>query len=142
MMKCTRRQGLNAVAALGLLLALAGCAGEPAGTPLVLAPLDIMDSGERMLAKVTGDKVRAKRQLVRLLDPEASGPNQVSLNLILDLLTALTGRIRSHVTAPEYAIWQRRWAPVVVALGSLLARVQPAVLEESRTLRVELPRRA
>ncbi|WP_374605238.1 hypothetical protein [Niveibacterium sp.] len=55
------------------------------------------------LVKLTGDKPRAKRQLVRLLDPEASGPNRVSLNLVLDLLTALTDRIRPHVTDPNYA---------------------------------------
>lgn len=49
------------------------------------------------LAKVTGDKPRARRQLVRLLDPQASGQDQVSLNLVLDLLTDMTARIRAQV---------------------------------------------
>ena len=53
------------------------------------------------LTKVTGDKPRAKRQLVRLLDPQASGPDQVSLNLVLDLLKAMTTRIRPHVIDHE-----------------------------------------
>lgn len=53
------------------------------------------------LAKVTGDKPRAQRQLVRLLDPEASGPDQVSLNLVLDLLTNMTARIRAHAIDPD-----------------------------------------
>jgi hypothetical protein len=53
------------------------------------------------LTKVTGDKARAKRQLVRLLDPQASGPDQVSLNLVLDLLTAMTARIRPQVINHE-----------------------------------------
>jgi hypothetical protein len=51
------------------------------------------------LTKVTGDKPRARRQLVRLLDPEASSPDQVNLNLVLDLLTELTRRIRPSVVA-------------------------------------------
>lgn len=55
---------------------------EPPGTPLT---------------KVAGDKPRAGRQLVRLLDGEAGGPDQVSLNLVLDLLTEMTARIRPHV---------------------------------------------
>lgn len=59
------------------------------------------DLHESPLAKVTGDKPRAQRQLVRLLDPEASGPDQVSLNLVLDLLTSMTARIRAHVTDPD-----------------------------------------
>jgi hypothetical protein len=50
------------------------------------------------LTKVTGNKPRAQRQLVRLLDPEASGTDQVSLNLVLDLVTEMTARIRPHVT--------------------------------------------
>lgn len=54
------------------------------------------------LVQITGDKPRAKRQLVRVVDPEASSPTQVSLNLVLDLLVALTARIRPHVIAPEY----------------------------------------
>lgn len=49
------------------------------------------------LIKITGYKPRAKRKLVRLLDPEASGPDQVSLNMVLDLLTEMTVRIRPHV---------------------------------------------
>lgn len=53
------------------------------------------------LTKVTGDKPRAQRQLVRLLDPEARGPNQVSLNMVLDLLTEMTTRIRPHVIDPD-----------------------------------------
>jgi hypothetical protein len=57
---------------------------------------------ETPLVRITGDKPRANRQLVRLLDPKASGPAQVSLNLVLDLLTRLTERIRPHVVAPEY----------------------------------------
>jgi Phage integrase SAM-like domain len=57
---------------------------------------------ETPLVRIIGDKPRARRQLVRLLDPEASGPTQVSLNLVLDLLTALTARIRPHAIAPEY----------------------------------------
>lgn len=60
------------------------------------------DPAEAPLVRITGDKPRAKRQLVRLLDPNASGPAQVSLNLVLDLLDALTSRIRPHVVAPEY----------------------------------------
>jgi len=48
------------------------------------------------LTKVTGNKPRAQRQLVRLLDPEASGANQVSLNLVLDLVTEMTARIRPY----------------------------------------------
>lgn len=55
------------------------------------------------LVRIIGDKPRANRQLLRLLDPEASGPAQVSLNLVLDLLTALTVRIRPHVTSSEYS---------------------------------------
>jgi hypothetical protein len=39
--------------------------------------------------------------LVRLLDPEASRPDQVSLNLVLDLLTVMTERIRPHVIEPD-----------------------------------------
>lgn len=60
------------------------------------------DPDDTPLVRITGNKPRAKRQLVRLLDPEASGPAQVSLNLVLDLLTALTARIRPQVVAPEY----------------------------------------
>jgi hypothetical protein len=59
------------------------------------------DSTESPLAKITGDKPRAGRQLVRLLDPEASGVNQVSLNMVLDLLIAMTERIRPLVIEPE-----------------------------------------
>ena len=53
------------------------------------------------LTKVTGDKPRSNRQLVRLLDPQASGPDQVSLNLVLDLLTAMTAKIRPQVIDHE-----------------------------------------
>ncbi len=59
------------------------------------------DPTESPLAKITGDKPRAGRQLVRLLDPEASGVNQVSLNMVLDLLIAMTARIRPFVIEPE-----------------------------------------
>lgn len=52
------------------------------------------------LVKVTGDKPRAKRQLVRLLDPQASSPDEVSLNLVLDLLSQMTARIRPQVIDP------------------------------------------
>lgn len=55
---------------------------------------------ETPLVKITGDKPRANRQLVRLLDPEASGVNQVSLNMVLDLLFAMTERIRPLVMEP------------------------------------------
>jgi hypothetical protein len=48
------------------------------------------------LTRVTGDKPRAQRQLVRLLDPEPSGAGQVSLNLVLDLVTEMTARIRPY----------------------------------------------
>ena len=65
-----------------------GESDAPADTPLV---------------KITGYKPRARRQLVCLLDPEASGPALVSLNLVLDLLIVLTKRIRSHVVAPEHS---------------------------------------
>lgn len=54
------------------------------------------------LLRIIGDKPRAKRHLVRLLDPEASRQAQVSLNLVLDLLIALTDRIRPSVAAPEH----------------------------------------
>lgn len=56
---------------------------------------------ESPLAKITGDKPRAGRQLVRLLDPEASGVNEVSLNMVLDLLIAMTEQIRPFVIEPE-----------------------------------------
>jgi hypothetical protein len=59
------------------------------------------DAAESPLAKITGDKPRAGRQLVRLLDPEASGVNQVNLNMVLDLLSAMTERIRPFVIEPE-----------------------------------------
>jgi len=59
------------------------------------------DASESPLAKVTGDKPRANCQLVRLLDPNASGPGLVSLNLVLDLLTKMTARIRAHVIDPD-----------------------------------------
>lgn len=59
------------------------------------------DATESPLARITGDKPRAGRQLVRLLDPEASGGNQVSLNMVLDLLFAMTTRIRPFVIEPE-----------------------------------------
>lgn len=61
------------------------------------------DPADTPLVRIIGDKPRAKRKLVRLLDPEASGPAQVSLNLVLDVLTSLTARIRPHVMAPEYS---------------------------------------
>lgn len=53
------------------------------------------------LVKVTGDKPRSRRQLVRLLDPLARGPDQVSLNLLLDLLSQMTARIRPRVIDPD-----------------------------------------
>jgi hypothetical protein len=59
------------------------------------------DATESPLAKITGDKPRAARQLVRLLDPEASGVNQVSLNMVLNLLITMTERIRPFVIEPE-----------------------------------------
>lgn len=59
------------------------------------------DATESPLAKITGDKPRAGRQLVRLLDPEASGVNQVSLNMVLDLLIAMTERIRPFLMEPD-----------------------------------------
>lgn len=65
--------------------------------------VDSDDPAHMPLVKIIGDKPRANRQLVRLLDPEASGPEQVSLNLVLDLLTSLTERIRPHVMAQEYS---------------------------------------
>ncbi len=55
---------------------------------------------ETPLVKITGDKSRANRQLVRLLDPEASGVNQVNLNMVLDLLISMTERIRPFVMEP------------------------------------------
>lgn len=54
------------------------------------------------LVKVTGEKSRSRRQLVRLLDPYASDPDQVSLNLVLDLLSQMTARIRPRVIDPGY----------------------------------------
>jgi hypothetical protein len=57
---------------------------------------ELEDSGEA-LTKIVGDKPRARRNLVRLLDPEASATNQVSLNLVLDLLSAMTARVRPHI---------------------------------------------
>ncbi len=59
------------------------------------------DATESRLTKITGDKPRARRQLVRLLDPEGGGVNQVSLNMVLDLLIAITSRIRPFVIEPE-----------------------------------------
>lgn len=56
---------------------------------------------ESPLAKITGDKPRAGRQLLRLLDPEASVVNQVSLNMVFDLLIAMTERIRPFVIDRE-----------------------------------------
>jgi hypothetical protein len=65
-----------------------------AGDPYDAAPL----------TKVTGNKPRARDQLVRLLDPDASGVHQVSLNLVLDLVGEMTARIRLHVLGGgEYA---------------------------------------
>ena len=58
---------------------------------------------ELPLVKMTGDKPRSQRQLVRLLDPEASRPEQVSLNLVLDLLSTITSRIRPYVIEPLHA---------------------------------------
>jgi len=82
------------------------------------------ESLDAPLVKLTGKKPRAERQLVRLLDPEASGPNQVSLNLILDLLIAVTARLRPHVVAPEYGdrvflFVQRNMRKRVKSFGSL-----------------------
>jgi hypothetical protein len=53
------------------------------------------------LTKITGEKPRANRKLVRLLDPAASGANQVSLNMVLDLIKVMTERIRPFVINPE-----------------------------------------
>ncbi|ARV20579.1 hypothetical protein AEP_03661 [Curvibacter sp. AEP1-3] len=53
------------------------------------------------LVKITGDKPRANRKLVRLLDPEDGGANQVSLNMVLNLIKVLTERIRPFVIYPE-----------------------------------------
>lgn len=49
------------------------------------------------LLSIQGAKPRANRTLCRLLDPTASDPSQVSLNLLLDLLRDLTDRIRPKV---------------------------------------------
>lgn len=57
-------------------------------------------TSDSSLVKVIGDKPRSKRQLVRLLDPQANGPDQVSLNLVLDLLMQMTERIRPQVIDP------------------------------------------
>ena len=65
----------------------------------VVEPDAITDTS---LVRISGDKPRAMSSLIRLLDGEASGPGQVSLNLVLDLLAALTARIRPYVVAPEY----------------------------------------
>ncbi|MEH6459155.1 phage integrase SAM-like domain-containing protein [Chitinimonas sp. JJ19] len=54
------------------------------------------------LVKLTGNKPRASRQLVRLLDPDASGPGQVNLNLVLDLIFEMTARIRPNVIDEFY----------------------------------------
>jgi hypothetical protein len=56
-----------------------------------------LEQSEEALTKIVGDKPRARRNLVRLLDPEASATNQVSLNLVLDLLTWMTARVRPHI---------------------------------------------
>lgn len=64
--------------------------------------VDPDNSADTPLVRITGDKPRARRQMLCLLDPEASGPSLVSLNLVLDLLTVLTKRIRPHVVAPEH----------------------------------------
>lgn len=63
---------------------------------------DYHELNDAPLVRITGNKPRANRRLVRLLDPEASGAAQVSLNLVLDLLEALTSRIRPHVVSSEY----------------------------------------
>ena len=49
------------------------------------------------LVKIKGEKPRASRQIVCLLDAEAPSASGVSLNLVLDLLEALTARIRPQV---------------------------------------------
>jgi hypothetical protein len=54
-------------------------------------------ASEAPLLKIKGDKPRAMRQLLRLLDPTASDPSQASLNLVLDLLRDMTERIRAFV---------------------------------------------
>lgn len=54
------------------------------------------------LLKVKGDKPRAKRQLLRLLDPTAADPSQASLNVVFDLLSDMTAKIRPFV-AQEHA---------------------------------------
>ncbi len=59
------------------------------------------DSSESKLVKIVGVKNRARRQFVRLLDPSASGGEQVSLNFVLDLLVEMTARIRPHVVDIE-----------------------------------------
>jgi hypothetical protein len=55
---------------------------------------DTAPNNESPLLKIKGDKARANRQLLRLLDPTAADPSQASLNLVLDLLRDLTARIR------------------------------------------------
>lgn len=57
------------------------------------------DQEEVPMLSIQGGKRRANRTLRRLLDPTPSGPSQVSLNLVLDLLRDLTARIRSEVLA-------------------------------------------
>ena len=56
--------------------------------------------------------------------------------MLYEALRRAVYRSVGRVTAP---VWQQRWAPVVVALDALLAGVQAAVLERSRSLRTELP---
>lgn len=55
------------------------------------------DRDEEPLLFIQGNKPRASRVLRRLLDPTASDPSQVSLNLVLDLLRDMTARIRPEV---------------------------------------------
>lgn len=49
------------------------------------------------LLKIKGEKPRAMRQILRLLDPTSADPSQASLNLVLDLLRDMTKRIRPFV---------------------------------------------
>lgn len=72
------------------------------GTGEIAEEVESGDSVDNPLVRIIGDKPRSARKLVRLLDPDANGSGQVSLNLVLDLLIALTARIRPHVVAPEY----------------------------------------
>lgn len=62
---------------------------------------EIEEESNSQLIKITAGKPRAHRHLVRLLDPESTGTNQVSLNLVLDILVTLTSRLRPVVSDHE-----------------------------------------